>query len=121
MRQTTRRLAITVTAALLTFGSGAAGGVTTEMRVERDWYPNGTLRLEAHYRGDVLHGAYRIWYADGQSYQLRHYAGGRERGSQQAWTPTGKLYLNYEVWNGRRYGYVNAQPCLPVPEGDRSS
>ena len=35
---------------------------------------------------------------------------------QQAWTPDGELYLNYEMRNGRRYGYVNARPCASVKE-----
>jgi len=33
---------------------------------------------------------------------------------QQSWTAGGELYLNYEVRGGRRYGMVNAKPCLPA-------
>ncbi|HIE92081.1 MAG TPA: hypothetical protein EYQ83_04140 [Acidobacteria bacterium] len=80
------------------------------------WWPDGTLRLEAGHDGEVFHGPYRTWYRDGRPYERRHYAHGHEHGSQQAWTPSGELYLNYEVWGGRRYGFVNAQPCVPVIE-----
>lgn len=97
-------------ASTVVWGDGDAG------HMRRDWWPDGTLRLEAHLRGNVFHGPYRSWYPDGQPYQLRRYEGGREVGRQRAWTPDGELYINYEVWHGRRYGYVNAQPCVPVLE-----
>jgi hypothetical protein len=61
-------------------------------------------------------GPYHTWYPTGRPYQARSYVEGRQEGRQQAWTPEGDLYLNYEVWNGRRYGFVNATPCLPVIE-----
>ena len=106
--------------ALAVLVAGAARGDVSPTRVERSWWPDGTLRLEATYVGPLLHGPYRLWYRDGQPYQTRHYVGGREQGAQRAWTPDGDLYVNYEVWNGRRYGFVNAQPCLPVTGGRES-
>ncbi|MGE0041366.1 MAG: toxin-antitoxin system YwqK family antitoxin [Vicinamibacterales bacterium] len=100
---------------LLAMGAGAAADTTPAgSRVHREWWPDGTLRVEAHYAGDVYDGEYRAWYRDGQLYEIRHYADGREEGLQQSWTPDGELYLNYEVRNGRRYGYVNARPCAPL-------
>ena len=30
------------------------------------------------------------------------------------WTSDGVLFLNYEVRGGRRYGLVNARPCIPT-------
>lgn len=111
------RLSIPLLATAL-LAAGAAPGHPAAPRVEQARWPDGTLRLEATYRGSVLHGPYRSWYRDGRPYQFRHYARGREEGRQQAWTPEGELYINYDVWNGRRYGYVNAQPCLPVVGGE---
>lgn len=83
----------------------------------RAWWRDGTLRFEAAYRDDAYHGSYRTWYEGGQPYELRHFDHGREAGLQRSWTEDGQLYLNYEVRDGRRYGYINAKPCLPVTGG----
>ena len=99
---------------ILTTGASSVKGV--KIYVDRDWWPGGTLQREARYAGEVLDGVYRTWYQDGRPYEVRHYVAGREQGTQRAWTPSGELYLNYEMWNGRRYGYVNAAPCAPVVE-----
>lgn len=74
----------------------------------------GRVRVEAEYRDGVPDGVYRSWYADGRLAEVRHYVKGHEQGLQQAWAPDGQLYINYEMRNGRRYGLVNAAPCLPV-------
>lgn len=84
----------------------------TDTRLE--YWPNGRLRLEAHLRHDRFHGSYRTFYASGQPFEVRQYVHGREEGRQQSFTETGDVFLNYEVWQGRRYGYLNARPCMPV-------
>ena len=58
----------------------------------------------------------RTFYPDGRPYEMRHFYHGREEGLQQAWTEDGTLYINYEMRQGRRYGFINARPCLPVEE-----
>jgi hypothetical protein len=58
----------------------------------------------------------RSYYSNGNLYELRHFFNGREEGLQQAWTEDGQLYINYEMKNGRRYGFINARPCSPVKE-----
>jgi len=89
------------------FSSGATN------RVEEFW-PNGNFRRAFDQRNDVRHGEYRTWREDGRPYELRHYVHGRESGLQQSWDEQGALYLNYEVRDGRRYGFVNAYPCAPA-------
>jgi hypothetical protein len=84
----------------------------TDTRLE--YWPNGQVRLEAHLRHDRFHGSYLTYYASGQPFEVRHYVQGREEGRQQSFTETGDLFLNYDVWQGRRYGFLNARPCLPV-------
>lgn len=56
----------------------------------------------------------RTFYPNGRRYEVRHFFNGKEEGLQQAWTEDGTLYINYEMRNGRRYGFVNARPCVPV-------
>ena len=77
-----------------------------------EWWPSGALRVVAQYSDDAYNGEYRSWYETGRPYELRHYAHGRESGMQQSWTQDGTLFLNYEVRDGRRYGLVNARPCV---------
>lgn len=81
--------------------------------LHQTWWPNGRLRSQAWYADDAYHGEYRTWREDGRPYELRHFEEGREAGVQQSWDDKGALYLNYEVRNGRRYGFVNAYPCAP--------
>lgn len=77
-------------------------------------WPNGRLRSSATVVNYVYEGEYRTWYEDGHPYELRHFVHGRESGLQRSWSDDGTLYLNYEVRGGRRYGFVNAIPCLPA-------
>jgi antitoxin component YwqK of YwqJK toxin-antitoxin module len=78
------------------------------------FWPNGSPRVSAFYRAGVLDGGYRTWYASGRAYEVRHYTAGHEAGRQQSWTEDGVLFLNYDVRNGRRYGLINATPCVPA-------
>lgn len=108
---------------LVLIGAGIAGakapvesvdshvGATTHIN---DYWPNGNLRRSVDYLGDVRHGEYRTWTIDGKPYEFKHFVNGREDGLQQAWDADGTLYLNYVVKDGRRYGMVNAKPCLPA-------
>jgi len=56
------------------------------------------------------------FHPNGQLAERRHFFNGREEGLQQVWTAAGELYINYEMRNGRRYGFLNARPCSPVKE-----
>jgi antitoxin component YwqK of YwqJK toxin-antitoxin module len=78
------------------------------------WWPNGAPQLVAEHADDAFHGSYRSFYPSGRPFERRRFEHGREAGRQQSWTESGELFLNYEVRNGRRYGLVNARPCVPV-------
>lgn len=78
------------------------------------WWPSGAVRSLAQYADDAYDGEYRTYYETGRPYELRHYSHGREAGLQQSWTADGALFLNYEMRDGRRYGMVNARPCVPT-------
>ena len=80
----------------------------------RGWWPNGARRFEGGYQDDGFHGTYKAWYASGRLAEIRTYVDGRESGLQQSWTPDGVLFLNYDMRGGRRYGMVNARPCMPA-------
>lgn len=80
----------------------------------RGWWPDGTPRFAASYREDGFHGTYRAWFSNGRLSDFRHFSDGVEKGRQQGWTADGELFFNYEVRGGRRYGLINAKPCIPT-------
>ena len=88
--------------------------VAEPVRTVETFWPNGVRRSAGEYLGEFRHGEYRTWRQDGSPYELRHYEHGRESGLQQSWSDDGRLYLNYEVRNGRRYGFINSMPCQPA-------
>ena len=98
-------------------------GRIASVRVYRDdrkagthttWWANGSVRSVAQYADDAYDGGYWTWYETGRPYEMRQFVRGRESGRQQSWTRDGVMYLNYEVREGRRYGLVNARPCVPT-------
>jgi hypothetical protein len=92
----------------------APAGADARLERRETYWPNGRLKSSGTFVDDVRHGEYRTFRADGTRYELRHFDRGRESGLQQSWEEDGTLYLNYEMRNGRRYGFVNAAPCLPA-------
>ncbi len=111
---------ITVAALAAPSASHGPQPETSAARVEKrdgrrqQFWPNGHLKSDVTYRDEAYEGEYRTWYESGRPYERRHYTNGHEAGLQQSWTGDGTLYLNYEVKGGRRYGLVNATPCVPV-------
>lgn len=81
------------------------------------WWPDGSPRFESTYEDHAFEGESRSWHANGRIFEIRHYSHGHEEGMQQSWTAEGALFLNYQVRQGRRYGFVNARPCTPVSGG----
>ena len=78
------------------------------------WWPGGFTRFDADYANDAFHGRYRAWHASGRMSDYRTYFQGREKGTQRGWTADGVLFFNYEVRDGRRFGLLNARPCVPA-------
>ena len=112
----TRTLFILVITAI---AGGSSGSTITswlgaKTGAHRTWWSNGHIKTETHYAVDAIVGEFRSYYTSGQPYELRHYVSGHEEGPQQSWTEDGELYLNYEVRDGRRFGLVNAKPCVPA-------
>jgi protein SCO1/2 len=105
--------------AITAISGGSAGSTITswlgaKTGWHRTWWPGGHVRTDTHYAVDAIVGEFRSYYSSGRPYELRHYVNGHEEGAQQSWTEDGELFLNYEVRNGRRFGLVNAKPCIPA-------
>ena len=94
-----------------TFDAGRKVGVHV------GWWPNGAARFRTHYQDDSFDGANEAWYDTGVRSQRLEYVAGREEGRQQMWAPDGTLIVNYEMRGGRRYGMINAKPCIPSSRG----
>jgi hypothetical protein len=109
------RAALVFILALASLAAPDRTPAAAQTRVETRW-ANGNLRSSATVVNNAFEGEYRTWYQDGRPYELRHFVHGRESGAQQSWDPDGRRYLNYVVRHGRRFGFVNAHPCLPPDE-----
>ena len=81
------------------------------------WWPNGARRFRTRYVADSFDGANEAWYETSVRSQRLEYVTGREEGRQQMWAPDGTLIVNYEMRAGRRYGLINAKPCIPSSGG----
>jgi len=81
------------------------------------WWPNGALRFRARYDADRFDGVNEAWYETGARAQRLEYEGGHEEGLQQMWTADGALIVNYDMRGGRRFGMINAKPCIPSSGG----
>lgn len=99
---------------LAIIGAELLGGPARRIERRSTYWDNGHLKTQGDYAGDVRQGEYRTWREDGTLYELRHFDRGQESGLQRSWERDGTLFLNYEMRNGRRYGFVNAKPCLPA-------
>lgn len=74
-------------------------------RVERKYYPDGTLQEEAHYRGKQWHGPWRRWHPNGvlaQEYWFEE--GVYWNGTNRQWYANGQLACEQTVLNGKQVG-----------------
>lgn len=94
-----------------TFDAGRKVGVHV------GWWSNGALRSRTRYADDSFDGANEAWYDTGIRSQRLEYVAGHEEGRQQMWAPDGTLIVNYEMRGGRRFGMINAKPCIPSRGG----
>jgi hypothetical protein len=104
------------------FANGRPESVRTfdtgrKVGVHLGWWPNGAVRFRTRYTDDRFDGANEAWYDSGTRSQRLEYVAGREAGRQQMWAPDGTLIVNYEMRDGRRYGMINAKPCIPSDGG----
>lgn len=103
-----------VRVALIALLAAPSVGASALVQSRIEYWPSGQVRLQAQVRHERFHGTYRTFYASGRPFEVRHFVDGREEGRQQSFTEQGELFLNYEVWQGRRFGFLNARPCMPV-------
>ena len=77
----------------------------------RGWYENGAPQFDYAYRDGVSEGEQRQWYPSGQTYTLFHHRAGHEVGQQQMWNPDGTIRSNYVIKGGKRFGLIGALGC----------
>ena len=104
------------------FSNGRPESVRTfedgrKVGVHVGWWPTGTHRFRTRYVDDSFDGVNKAWYETGVQSQRLEYVKGREEGRQQMWASDGTLIVNYEMRAGRRYGMINAKPCIPSSGG----
>ena len=106
-----------------------------EHRTVAERWPNGQLRRESTYVGDVLdgpsrgyyasgarqfiyfyrrgfsEGEQRQWYPSGRIYTSFNHRAGHEVGQQRMWNPDGTIRSNYVIKDGKRFGLIGALGC----------
>lgn len=85
------------------------------------FWPSGRARFEYHFDRDEYHGLVREWNEKGILFREFQYEHGHESGRQQLFDSNGKLMANYDVINGRRYGYQGTKNCVNTKENERFS
>ncbi|ARK13674.2 hypothetical protein A6C57_14295 [Fibrella sp. ES10-3-2-2] len=80
----------------------------------RQWWPNGKLRYVFRFHDDQYHGSQFVYFPSGRKREESTYQNGEKEGLQRAWNETGQLVSNYTVRNGRTYGIVSVESCMPV-------
>ena len=75
----------------LTFLFLFSGSVYGQEEVKKEYFDNGKLRSETHYKNGKEEGVYKEWYKSGRKKLLRHYKNGIENGLRKEWDENGKL------------------------------
>lgn len=81
--------------------------------IQREYWNNGKLKLEAHYAEGKLDGPYKTWYDNGQMFQDGQYAEGMMDGSWLVFYPNGQLASKalYDKGTGKQTCY-NEDGCI---------
>lgn len=82
------------------------------------WWDDGTIRFVFDFRDGLMEGTAREWFRDGRLYRETHYRRGQEEGMQRMWWPDGTLRASYVVRDGRRYGLLGAKGCVTLDTVD---
>ncbi|MCU0347898.1 MAG: hypothetical protein MUC59_13240 [Saprospiraceae bacterium] len=66
--------------------------------VRREYYENGYLSTEEHYRNGIKHGRFRYFHPNGQTYWSTNFEDGKAHGGDTSWTKEGivKEIFNFD-------------------------
>jgi len=64
-------------------------------------WPDGKLKLEAHYKDGKLHGLMRRWHENGQLAAQEEYENGKWEGRRAAWWDNGQVQFDWQYHEGK--------------------
>ncbi|HEX5030882.1 MAG TPA: toxin-antitoxin system YwqK family antitoxin [Candidatus Eisenbacteria bacterium] len=64
-------------------------------------WPDGKLKLEAHYKDGKLHGLMRRWHENGQLAAHEEYENGKWEGRRAAWWDNGQVQFDWQYHEGK--------------------
>lgn len=64
-------------------------------------WPDGTPRLEAHYKDGKCHGLLRRWHANGQLAAHEEFENGKWEGRRAAWWENGQVQMDWQYHEGK--------------------
>lgn len=83
--------------------------------VHRGWFDNGKQMFEYHFNMEgVYDGKVTEWYKNGTLLKEFHYKDGKEDGSQKMWQLNGKIKANFVTKEGERFGLIGLKKCYTV-------
>ena len=72
--------------------------------IEKKYFENGNVQLEAHYNNSLLHGEFIGWYENGMRAIHMSYLNGAENGERQALYRNGSPYLRMNYKDDKKDG-----------------
>ena len=75
----------------LTFLFLFSGSVYGQEEVKKEYWDNGKLKSETHYKNGENDGPKTVWYKSGKKKYLKHYKNGIENGLRKEWDEDGTL------------------------------
>ena len=77
----------------------------------RGWYESGAQQFAYFYRRGISEGEQRQWYPSGRIFTSFNHQAGHEVGQQRMWNPDGTIRSNYVIRDGKRFGLIGALGC----------
>lgn len=78
-----------------------AGYLNAEEKVITEKYPDGKLKSEITYKGEVLHGPLKTYFKNGKLKEEGSYSDGRKNGTWKTYYPDGKVSREYTYEKGK--------------------
>ena len=81
--------------------------------IHRGYWDNGEKRYLYRYKYGVQHGTQIEWYDNGVIARINTMDNGHLDGIQKGWREDGDLKFNYIYIDGKRYGFLGSELCIP--------
>ena len=96
-----KSLTILLSFTFLFFLSGNGFVYGQEPEVKKEYWGNGKLKSETHYKNGKLHGPLTEWYKNGEKKMEGHFKNGKRERLWMEWSEDGKIKSEKQFKNGK--------------------